>query len=40
MIGRRFELATKRIGLNVERRKLRADLFEPPVPMGGQLRLI
>ena len=40
MIGRRFELATKRIGLNVERRKLRADLFEPPVPVGGQLRLI
>ena len=40
MIGRRFELGTKRIGLNVERRKLRADLFEPPVPVGGQLRLI
>lgn len=39
MIGRRFELATKRIGLNVERRKLRTDLFSPPVPVGGQLRL-
>jgi DNA repair photolyase len=39
MIGRRFELATKRIGLNTERRKLRSDLFAPPVPVGGQLRL-
>jgi DNA repair photolyase len=40
MIGRRFEAATKRLGLNVERRKLRTDLFTPPVPVGGQFKLI
>ena len=40
MIGRRFELATKRLGLNTERRKLRIDLFDPPTPVGGQLKLI
>ena len=40
MIGRRFELATKRLGLNTERKKLRTDLFQPPVPIGGQMRLI
>jgi DNA repair photolyase len=40
LIGRRFELATKRLGLNTERRQLRTDLFTPPVPPGGQLRLI
>jgi DNA repair photolyase len=39
MIGRRFEAATKRLGLNTERRKLRTDLFNPPVPVGGQLKL-
>jgi DNA repair photolyase len=39
MIGRRFETATKRLGLNVERRKLRTDLFTPPVPVGGQFKL-
>jgi DNA repair photolyase len=39
MIGRRFELAAKRLGLNTERRKLRTDLFTPPVPIGGQLKL-
>jgi DNA repair photolyase len=39
MIGRRFEMAAKRIGLNIERRKLRTDLFTPPVPLGGQLKL-
>ena len=39
-IGRRFELAAKRLGLNVERRKLRTDLFTPPVPIGGQMKLI
>jgi DNA repair photolyase len=38
-IGRRFELATKRLGMNAERRKLRTDLFTPPVPVGGQLKL-
>jgi DNA repair photolyase len=40
MIGRRFEMAAKRLGLNVERRKLRSDLFTPPVPVGGQMQLI
>jgi DNA repair photolyase len=40
MIGRRFEVAAKRLGLNTERRKLRTDLFAPPVPVGGQLKLI
>jgi DNA repair photolyase len=39
MIGRRFEMATKRLGLNVERRKLRNDIFTPPVPVGGQMKL-
>jgi DNA repair photolyase len=40
MIGRRFEAAAKRLGMNTERRKLRTDLFTPPVPMGGQFRLL
>ena len=40
MIGRRFELAAKRLGLNTERSKLRTDLFSPPVPVGGQMKLI
>jgi DNA repair photolyase len=39
-IGRRFELATRRLGLNAERVALRSDLFTPPVPVGGQLPLI
>ncbi len=39
-IGRRFELATRRLGLNASRVKLRTDLFTPPVPVGGQLPLI
>jgi DNA repair photolyase len=39
MIGRRFEMAAKRLGLNTERRTLRTDLFDPPVPVGGQLKL-
>jgi DNA repair photolyase len=40
LIGRRFELATKRLGLNTDKRALRTDLFIPPVPVGGQMRLI
>jgi DNA repair photolyase len=40
MIGRRFELAAKRLGFNTERRPLRTDLFVPPVPPGGQMRLL
>jgi DNA repair photolyase len=39
-IGRRFEIAAKRLGLNVERRRLRTDLFTPPVPAGRQLMLL
>lgn len=38
-IGRRFEIAARRLGLNRERRQLRTDLFTPPVPEGGQLDL-
>jgi len=37
-ISRRFELATKRLGLNGERRRLRTDLFVPPAA-GSQLDL-
>ena len=39
-IGRRFELATRRLGLNADRVPLRTDLFTPPVPVGGQLALL
>lgn len=38
-IGRRFELAAKRLGLNVERRKLRVDLFKRPGGSEEQLQL-
>lgn len=38
-LGRRFELACKRLGLNARRMRLRGDLFEPPVPQGAQLSL-
>jgi DNA repair photolyase len=37
-IGRRFELATKRLGLNGERSRLRTDLFVPPAA-GSQFDL-
>ncbi len=39
MIGRRFEIAAKRLGFNKDRRKLRTDLFTPPVQPGEQLKL-
>jgi hypothetical protein len=39
-IGRRFEIAAKRLGLNVERRRLRSDLFKPPGKTGEQLMLL
>ena len=39
-IGRRFELACQRIGLNVSRKKLAADKFTRPPQPGEQLRLI
>ena len=38
-IGRRFEIAARRLGLNGERRRLRTDLFKPPQPATGQLSL-
>jgi len=39
-IGRRFELAAKRLGLNTQRLKLRTDLFVPPLRQGEQLTLL
>jgi DNA repair photolyase len=39
-IGRRFELACKRLGLNKHKQKLRADLFTRPVQPGEQLSLL
>lgn len=39
-IGRRFEIAARRLGLNSERRKLRTDLFSPPPRQNEQLMLI
>ncbi len=39
-IGRRFEIAAKRLGLNVERRRLRNDLFKAPGGPGEQLMLL
>jgi len=38
-IGRRFEMAAKRLGLNLERRTLRTDLFTAPAVAGDQLDL-
>ena len=38
-IGRRFEIAAKRLKLNEETFSLRTDLFEPPILPGQQMRL-
>ncbi len=38
-IGRRFEIAAKRLGLNSEKVRLRTDLFVPPKQPGDQLDL-
>ena len=38
-IGRRFEIACKKLGLNETRRKLDISLFVPPVQEGNQLSL-
>jgi hypothetical protein len=38
-IGRRFEIAAKRLGLNREKLRLRTDLFVPPRPETDQLDL-
>lgn len=39
-IARRFRLASERLGLSRRHIALRRDLFTPPVPNGGQLRLL
>jgi DNA repair photolyase len=39
MVGRRFEIASARLGFPKTRMRLRADLFTPPTPKGGQLSL-
>ncbi|MBW0365584.1 PA0069 family radical SAM protein [Ensifer adhaerens] len=39
-IGRRFDLAVKRLGFNPTRRQLRDDLFVPPLGTGVQLSLL
>lgn len=38
-IGRRFEIAAKRLGLNAEKLRLRTDLFKAPRGPGEQLQL-
>ncbi|WP_075289987.1 PA0069 family radical SAM protein [Pararhizobium arenae] len=39
-IGRRFELAAKRLELNLSKRPLNCDLFVPPLGSGVQLSLL
>jgi hypothetical protein len=39
-IGRRFELACQRLGLNVKRTRLATDLFKRPPKPGEQLTLL
>jgi DNA repair photolyase len=39
-IGRRFQLAAQRLGLNEDRLKLRTDLFKRPPRSGEQMSLI
>ncbi|GHC71301.1 PA0069 family radical SAM protein [Limoniibacter endophyticus] len=39
-IGRRFEIAARKLGFNKDRTKLRTDLFRRPVQQGGQLSLL
>lgn len=38
-IGRRFEIAARKLGLNKNRLRLRTDLFTPPTMPGSQLDL-
>jgi DNA repair photolyase len=40
LIGRRFQLASQKLGLNAQRLKLRTDLFQPPPQPGTQMQLI
>jgi hypothetical protein len=39
MIGRRFQLACQKLGLNATRVKLKTDLFEKPLQVGEQMAL-
>jgi hypothetical protein len=39
-IGRRFVLAARKYGLNLERTKLRTNLFKAPTKAGEQLMLL
>jgi DNA repair photolyase len=39
-IGRRFEMASKRLGFAADRRSLRTDLFKAPARVGEQLSLL
>ncbi|WP_114390139.1 PA0069 family radical SAM protein [Notoacmeibacter marinus] len=39
-IGRRFEMAARRLGLNAEKQTLRTDLFQPPRLENEQLMLL
>ena len=39
MIGRRFEIACERLGLNVHKTKLTTEHFKPPRPQAQQLSL-
>ena len=39
MIGRRFETASERLGLNQRRAPLRTDLFAPPIREAGLKQL-
>lgn len=39
-IGRRFEMAARRLGLNTEKRSLRTDLFKAPNGQAEQLMLL
>lgn len=40
MIGRRFQLACQKLGLNAHRLKLRTDLFHRPIQAGEQMALL
>jgi DNA repair photolyase len=40
MIGRRFEMAAERLGMNQASVELRTDLFTPPSRPGQQLKLL
>lgn len=39
LLSKRYHLAVKRLGFNQSGAPLRTDLFTPPVPKGGQMRL-